>query len=71
LDEPCRGERGEEVVPQDVDVADRRGRDVVLGVTSRRKGEKGSGLDVSKDGWRLESEDRGAYFRAEGAHGAG
>jgi len=30
LDEPRRGERGEEVVPQDVDVADRRGGDVVL-----------------------------------------
>jgi hypothetical protein len=37
LNEPRREERGEEVVSQDVDVADRRGGDVVL-VVSRRSG---------------------------------
>ena len=32
-DEPCGFERGEEVVAQDGDIADRRGGDVVLGVS--------------------------------------
>lgn len=36
-DEPCGLERGEEVVAQDLDVADRRGGDVVLGVRGVRK----------------------------------
>ena len=47
MDEPRRGERGEEVVPQDVDVADRRGGDVVLGVVSQeRRGKRAGGLDL-------------------------
>ena len=31
-DEPCGFERGEEVVAQDGDIADRRGGNVVLGI---------------------------------------
>ena len=69
MDEPGRGERREQIVTQDADVADRRDGDIVLGSFFFRTFVLGYGVTEGRE--KGQKKGRGTYIRTESAHGAG